>query len=292
MALSLLFSQQALLGQETNESPIITLPRRVVQDEPEKSGQTNAGIVYRSKYYWRVQWFYGASAGVFLPYIAHTAGSSYFYLGGELGENLLLDSPKSNESGFGEVEKDWTGIDLGAARSFNLWEGKLGLNLSAWYFWYFRSKDIGNDDIDNSFADLRAAFSLKEAFLTPTLTYSHYLRVDEDYSKRTTEDYYITLGISRSFQFAPRSSINLAADINYWHYASKEESPFYGKEGEIPTGISDATLKSNFSIKIKDATLRAGFNYAYVFDEKFDYTSGDTFDQNKFWTNIGVDIKL
>jgi hypothetical protein len=258
------------------------------QDTLEEDAAINAGVIYSSRYYWRGQWFYGSSAGVFLPYATYSKKNWSYYVGGEVGESLLFDSSESNESQFGDFEKDWTGLDFGTTYSTRLFD-KLGLSLGAWYFWYFRSPHVGNDGIDNSFIDLRAAFSLPEVFLTPTLTYSHYLRVDDDYAKRTKEDFYITLGISHEKPFIEGVKLITAADINYWHYASKEESDLYGGSGNIPAGISDAKIKAGLSIIKGEITISHSFNYAYVFNEDFDYTSGSRFDRNKFWTTVGID---
>ena len=253
-----------------------------------QSQDIHAGLNYSSRYYWRGQWFYGSSAGVFFPYATYTKKNWSYYVGGEVGESLLFDSSKSNESQFGDFEKDWTGLDFGTTYSTRVFE-KLGLSLGAWYFWYFRSPHVGNDGIDNSFMDLRIAFSLPEIFLTPTLTYSHYLRVDSDYAERTKEDFYISLSISHEMPFIEGVKFITAADINYWHYASQADSELYGGSGNIPAGISDARLRGGFSITKDEVTFSHSFNYAYVFNEDFDYTSGSNFDRNKFWTTLGID---
>jgi hypothetical protein len=35
--------------------------------------------------------------------------------------------------------------------------------------------------------------------------------------------------------------------------------------------------------------VSAALSYAHVFHEKFDYTAGERFDQNKFWSTVGVE---
>jgi hypothetical protein len=283
-------STQAAAEQEAVDPDDAAIPERVAQTESPSLG-INSGMVYQSKYYWRGQWFYGAAAGVFLPYVSYTQNNFYYYLGGEIGENLVFDSAESNESGFGSVEKDWTGIDYGFVYTTDL-SKKVGLSLGAWYFWYFRSRDINNDNIDNSFFDLRVSITLKEIFLNPTLSYSHYLRVDSDYAKRTKEDFYLTLGLTHQVPFTPSATLLLGANLNYWHYASKEESDLYGQTGKIPAGISDAVLKTGISVSNGQMTFSNHFNYGHVFHEKFDYTSGKAFDRNKFWTTFSVDYAL
>ena len=285
--LSITLSFSVYSEEESDKNQAIS-DRLAIQDDLSLEG-ISLGTIYQSRYYWRGQWFYGQSAGVFFPYISYSKEDLYLYAGGEYGENIVLDSAKSNESGFGDVEKDWTGIDLGAVYSWTLDQDQIGLSLGGWYFWYLRSKYIGNDGINNSFADLRLAASLKKIFLTPTLSYSHYFRVDKDYSKRTNEDSYISLALQHDVPFTEGATINFGGTINYWHYASKEESPLYGKSGEIPSGLSDATLKFGLTVVSRKITLRSSFNYAYVFSDKFDYTSGSRFDQNKFWTTFAVD---
>ncbi|MCO4755124.1 MAG: hypothetical protein KC478_11625, partial [Bacteriovoracaceae bacterium] len=265
-------------------------PTRVSQTQVDPIPKNfNTGLSYRSKYYWRGQWFYGASAGIFLPYVSYANNDLYLYMGGEIGENLLLGESDTNESGFGEVEKDWQGLDFGVVKTFEISKDVLDISLGGWYFWYFKSQDIGNDDIDNSFADLRLSLVFKSLPLTPTLTYSHYIRSDSDYSKRTAEDYYITLAASKEFNLDANATFTITGDINYWNYASKEESPLYGNQGEVPSGISDSVFKFVFSWVHNDTTFTAGMNYAHVFHEKFDYTQGDEFDRNKFWSTIGID---
>jgi hypothetical protein len=269
--------------------PLSTFSQEKTDINDNKLKGINIGAIYQSKYYWRGQWFYGQSAGVFFPYISYGRDNLYLYAGGEYGENIVFDSANSNESGFGTVEKDWSGIDLGAVYAWNIAQDHIGLSAGAWYFWYLRSKYIENDGINNSFADLRIAASLKKVFLTPTLSYSHYLRVDDDYSKRTTEDFYISLAFLHDIPFAPGTTINLGGTIHYWHYASKEQSPLYGRKGEIPSGFSDSTFKFGLTMKNQNLTFRSSINYAYVFSDKFDYTSGSRFDRNKFWTSFAVD---
>jgi hypothetical protein len=265
------------------------ISERVAIDVTNEQSGISIGSIYQSRYYWRGQWFYGQSAGVFFPYLSYNKKNLYLYAGGEYGENIVFDSASSNESGFGKVEKDWTGVDLGAVYSWSLDQDKIGISFGAWYFWYLRSKYIGNDGINNSFADLRIAASLKKVFLTPTLSYSHYFRVDESYAERTKEDAYISFALQHDLPFNEGATINLLGTVNYWHYASQEQSPLYGKVGEIPSGLSDATLKFGLTLVKKRITLKSSFNYAYVFNDKFDYNSGSRFDQNKFWTSFAVE---
>lgn len=289
LVLILITSPTLVFSDEDESDKVQAISERIAIEETVKLKGINLGTIFQSRYYWRGQWFYGQAAGVFFPYISYSKENLYLYLGGEYGENLVFDSANSNEAGFGDVEKDWTGIDLGAVYSWSFNEDQVGLSAGAWYFWYLRSEFIGNDGINNSFADLRIAASLKKVFLNPTLSYSHYLRVDEDYAKRTKEDFYISFALRHDLPFNEGSTINLAGTINYWHYASQELSPSYGKSGEIPSGLSDATLKLGFTIIHEKITLRSSFNYAYVFSDKFDYTSGSKFDQNKFWTSFAAE---
>lgn len=277
--------------EETSTDPAkAALPSRTSPiDTPIENKKIRAGLSYRSKYYWRGQWFYGASSGVFFPHATYANKSLYLYFGAEIGESLAFGESGTNESGFGEAEKDWQGLDVGAVKTFELSKDLVDLSLGAWYFWYFKSKEIGNDNIDNSFADLRASFIFKSLSLTPTLTYSHYLRSDDKFSERTDEDYYITLAISHAIDLDSKASFTITGDINYWHYASKEESPLYGKKGEIPSGLSDAVLKGVFTWVGGQTTFTASLNYARVFDDKFDYTEGEKFDQNKSWSTFGVE---
>jgi hypothetical protein len=289
-ALTLLFISSSLpaLSQEKSDE-VGAISERIPVEVTNQLKGYNVGTIYQSRYYWRGQWFYGQSAGVFFPYLSYSQENLYLYLGGEYGENIVFDSASSNESGFGTAERDWTGIDLGAVYSWDYYQDQISLSFGAWYFWYLRSKYVSNDGINNSFGDLRIAASLKQVFLKPTLTYSHYLRVDDDYSQRTKEDFYITLALRHDLPFTQDTTINLGGTINYWHYASQEQSPLYGKSGEIPSGLSDATLKFGLTMVNQQLTFRTSINYAYVFSDKFDYTSGSRFDQNKFWTSFSVD---
>lgn len=278
-------------------------------DEPLGIG---AGISYRSKYYWRGQYFYGAGAGVFFPYVSYTtpeltsSDSLYFYVGGEVGENLVGDSAASNESGFGSVEHDWAGIDYGIVYSKSLLDDQLGLSVGGWYYWYFQSEDIGDDGIDNSFGDLAVSVTLKKILLSPTLSYSQYFRVDPDYERESGDedgdgtpneeinrsgDIYISLSGSHSIQLVEGASLLLGGSVNYWKYTSKEFNDSY-KEGGIPNGISDITLMTGITTGTGPVSFTAKFNYAYITSDDFDYTSGAKFDQNKFWTSFNVHYSM
>ena len=124
--LSITLSFSVYSEEESDKNQAIS-DRQALQDVTLEG--INLGTIYQSRYYWRGQWFYGQSTGVFFPYISYTKKDLYLYAGGEYGENLVLDSAKSNESGFGEVEKDWTGIDLGAVYSWSLDQDQIGLSL-------------------------------------------------------------------------------------------------------------------------------------------------------------------
>lgn len=294
-----------------------------VENDEEKTSEPlgiGVGLSYRSKYYWRGQWFYGAGSGVFFPYISYSTpeltgdDSIYLYVGGEVGEGLIDYSYETNESGFGITEKDWAGIDYGAVYSKSILEGKLGISAGAWYYWYFQSEDYGYgtngneaDGIDNSFVNLAASISLKKVFLAPTISYSQYYRMDPKYGQEAGDvdgdgianekidpfkDIYVSLSGSHSIELVKGASLLMGGSVNYWHYASKEFSDAY-KKGGIPSGISDITLMTGITTGKGPVSFTAKFNYGFVVNKDFDYTTEyKKFDQNKFWTSFNVHYSI
>ena len=259
----------------------------------------DAGIEYRSEYFWRGFSFYGGDTnnprGVYFPWIGFGFSDFYFSVSGEVASARVADNQPNN------VERGWYGIDYILDFNKKLFSESITLGIRAAYFMYPNSPDINEEvngegkDWRNDFAEAAASITVNALPLNPKILVSYYYRIDDrDGTQENAEDVYAQFSVSHTFAIAQNASLKLHASIAYFNYASSEQwnSPEVGGYGDDYRGISDITIGMKLSVSADSGvTVFGSWNYAYVPDEDF-YMANWYKEKHHYWTTFGVTYSI
>ena len=225
------------------------------------------GLDYMSNYLWRGTYWYGGN-GAFFPSVSYDVLGSGLTIGvcGELSEAWIGDMRDDNE--------DIQAFDIGADYSKSFGPVTLGVGV-----WYYMMKES-----DYSLASGYVSLSLDTVPLTPTLTYNHdYYTGDSDVVGDEAKDFYVTLGLSKSFELMKDAAFDLGAQAGYYSMKSF---------GSDLSGISDIDLSAAFSVTKGIATYSSSFHYVIVPGGDYVDYGLSYKDYSRFYATFGVSCSI
>ncbi len=224
------------------------------------------GVDYTSTYLWRGSYWYSGDGAVF-PTVSYSTGDLSIAYAGEYSEDKITkkDTDVSNP-GIGAFHAADFGIDY----SYSI-DKTATIGVGVWYFHFY------NDDT-LSFATGTISLALDMMPLTPTITYNHDYYTDS----KAKKDYYIQLGIGRSYEIKD-AEVGWGITAGYYNADSTEQK-----------GISDVTATLSASATVYGVTFSGSFNWVYVpskdFYEATIYTG--TKDKNRTFAAFGASYSL
>lgn len=244
-------------------SLMLTSAAAVMAEEDKGIGLT-VDMSYTSDYLWRgTDWYSGD--GAFFPALSYDVMGSGLTVSvaAELSEDYIFDGT--------DTSKDLQATDFGLDYSYSIGES-VTLSAGIWYFLLW--------DTDLSFITFTGSVALDFLPLTPTITYNH------DYYTGTEDgkDFYITLGLSHSFELMKDVALDLGGSMGYYYADSTDQY-----------GISDIDLSAGLSVTKGILTYSGGFHYVISPSDDFNKASvsasGDK-DISKFYATFGVSCSI
>lgn len=262
--LTLLFLVSPLVAQdeETTAAPAAD----------EKIG-VDVGIAYSSEYFWKGMGFYGRNRGVYFPWIGYGGiDNMYFYVGGELGQELIGENTSNN------TERDWRGVDFIASYYLGLGDAAdMSINLK--YFYYPVSRD---NDVFNDFANADIGFTFKNLPVTPHVNIGYYYYVDSDYADDTAQNWYVNVGVDKTYQLVDGASLTTGLETEMFNYKSA-----YPDDSLKWTHIKYFT---KLSVSAGATSFYGGWNIAYIPDE--DLQGTDEVNMWHQWAEFGATYSM
>jgi hypothetical protein len=252
----------------------------------------DAGIQYNSDYFWRGFSFYGygdtegdATRGVFFPWVGYGFSDFYLYIGGEIAESLMAgDDVKP-------MEREWEGIDFILTYSKGILDDNVTLGMKLSYFYYPRSRDLGNKDW-NDFAEVAPSITFSKLPLSPKFLVSWYYRPDEQYGdQENAKDFYYKLSLGHTFNLTDSATLHLGAWGAYFWYASFPVTYDSGDQ-RARRGFSDVGALAKVSVTATSGvSFSSSYNFAYSPDD--DFAKANTYnDRYHHWLTFGVTYSL
>ena len=254
----------------------------------------DVGIQYNSNYFWRGFSFYGygdgegdangngdATRGVFFPWAGVGFSDFYFYVGGEIAESLFAGDEASS------LEREWEGIDFILTYSKGIINDNITLGMKLSYFYYPRSRTIGNEDF-NDFAEVSPSITFSSLPLSPKFLVSWYYRPDEQGDdQENAKDFYYQLSFGHSFKLVEGASLYLGGWGAYFYYPSYE-----APDGDPRQGFSDVGATCKVSVSAPSGiSISASYNFAYSPDD--DFAKANYYnDRYHHWTTFGVTYSM
>lgn len=226
-------------------------------------------VDYYSTYLFRGTYFYGngkdGSNGAFYPAFSWEIFGSGLSLGiaAEISDQWVVDGVKGQ--GFNNQSADF-GLDY--SHTF----GELvTLDLGAWYWWYYNTKDAIGDDWSMITVQAKVSF---DVILQPFICvcYDMYPFVSE------FKDFYVQVGIGHDFELHKYVTLNLGLSGGFYHYKSSDIM-----------GISDVQGTIGTTVEYKGASFYGSFNLVVVPFNNF-ITKGD--DRVRYFANLGASYSL
>ena len=268
--------------------------------QAEKLG-VDVGIQYNSDYFWRGFSFYSygngdATRGVFFPWVGYGFSDFYLYIGGEISESLMAGDDAK------DLEREWEGIDFILTYSKGIIDDNITLGLKLSYFYYPRSREIGNGDF-NDFAEVAPSITFSGLPLSPKFLVSWYYRPDKQtdssapyWEQENAKDLYYKLSLGHTFQLTEESTFHIGAWGAYFYYPSypleKPSTAFEDENGKVRKGFSDVGVTGKFTVTADSGvSFSASYNFAYNPEKEF-ATAAGYMDRYHHWTTFGVSYTL
>jgi len=234
-----------------------------------------------------------ATRGVFFPWVGYGFSDFYLYIGGEIAESLMAGDDAT------DLEREWEGVDFILTYSKGIINDNINLGLKLSYFYYPRSREIGNGDF-NDFAEVSPSITFSKLPLSPKFLVSWYYRPDkqtyegyDDYDQQNAKDFYYQLSLGHSFNVTEKSTFYLGAWGSYFWYASYPtgERNYVG-HGKARRGFSDVGATGKISVSgDSGVSFSASYNFAYTPDHDI-YTANAYKDQYHHWTTFAVSYSI